>query len=122
MKNTLFLPIFFISLLLGIGTLSAQNTTNYSKEVKNLIEKKRSFNKTVGFGYKIQIFNGYETTAKSKQAKFKLLYPEVETKLIYNAPEWKVQVGNYKTKLDADRALLIFRKEFSGIIVIPMGK
>lgn len=122
MKNTLFIPIFSIYILLGIGTLNAQNTTNISTEVKSLISKKRSFNKTIGFGYKIQIFNGNEITAKSKQKKFKILYPRVKSKLVYNAPEWKVQVGNYKTKLEADRAMLIFKKEFSGIIAVPMSK
>ncbi|WP_435414429.1 SPOR domain-containing protein [Polaribacter aestuariivivens] len=122
MKNRLFLKLFFTGLLLGTATLKAQNNTNSSEEVKSLIEKKRNYNKTVGFGYKIQIYNGTETTAKKKQAKFKILYPRVVSRLVYNAPEWKVQVGNYKTKLDADRALLIFQKEFSGIIAVPMGK
>ncbi|QTD38917.1 SPOR domain-containing protein [Polaribacter batillariae] len=122
MKNTLFLKILFVSLFFGTTTLSAQNATNSSEEIKRLIEKKRDYDKVVGFGYKIQIYNGKETTAKRKQAQFKILYPRVYSRLVYNAPEWKVQVGNYKTKLDADRALLIFQEEFSGIIVVPMGK
>ncbi|QTE21667.1 SPOR domain-containing protein [Polaribacter cellanae] len=122
MKSTLFLKILFVSLVFGTTTLSAQNSTNSSEEIKRLVEKKRSYDKAVGFGYKIQIYNGRETTAKRKQAQFKILYPRVYSRLVYNAPEWKVQVGNYKTKLDADRALLIFQKEFSGIIVVPMGK
>ncbi|MDX6747956.1 SPOR domain-containing protein [Polaribacter sp. PL03] len=122
MKNTLFLRGFLFCLLASFGTLSSQNTTNSSKEVKILLKKKRSYNKTVGYGYSIQIYYGNERSAKSKHARFKVLYPRVSTKLVYNNPEWKVQVGNYKTKLEADRANLIFKKEFSGTIVIPMGK
>lgn len=120
MKNTLFLKIFLFCTFTCIGTLSSQNTTKKSKEVKNLLEKKRNYNKLNGFGYTIQIYYGNERTAKSKDAKFKILYPRVNTTLVYNNPEWKVQVGNYKTKLEADRANLIFKKEFSGTIVIPM--
>ena len=60
--------------------------------------------------------------AKSKSAKFSVLYPTVNTKLVWDNPDWKVQVGNYKTKLEADRANLIYKEEFSGTIVIPLGK
>ncbi|AQS94126.1 SPOR domain-containing protein [Polaribacter sp. BM10] len=122
MKNTLFLKIFLFCLFTSIGTLNAQNSTKKDKEVTNLLEKKRSYNKSNGFGYSIQIYYGNERTARSKQARFKVLYPRVYTKLVYNKPDWKVQVGNYKTKLEADRANLIFKKEFSGTIVVPMKK
>ncbi|TXD46808.1 SPOR domain-containing protein [Polaribacter sp. IC073] len=122
MKNTLFLKIFLFCLCSSIGTLRSQNTTNKDKGVQNLLEKKRIYNKSNGFGYSIQIYYGNETTAKSKNAKFGILYPRVLSKLVYNNPEWKVQVGNYKTKLEADRAKLLFIEEFSGTIVIPMGK
>jgi hypothetical protein len=122
MKNTLFLKMALCCLFVNMSALCAQNVTNESKDIRNLLEKKRAYNKSVGFGYSIQIYYGTEKTAKSKNAKFHVLYPKVQTKLVYNNPEWKVQVGNYKTKLEADRANLIYREEFSGTIVIPMGK
>ncbi|SHM85208.1 SPOR domain-containing protein [Polaribacter sp. KT 15] len=122
MKNTLFLKIFLFCLFVSIGNLNAQNSTKKDKEVTNLLEKKRSYNKSNGYGYSIQIYYGNERTARSKHARFKVLYPRVYTKLVYNNPDWKVQVGNYKTKLEADRANLIFKKEFSGTIVVPMKK
>jgi len=55
-------------------------------------------------------------------ARFKAEFPGNFSKLVYYAPEWKVQVGNYKTKLEADKDLIKFQEKFSGIIVIPMGK
>jgi hypothetical protein len=122
MKNTLFIPIFLCYLLANINNLSAQNTTNKSEAVQKLLDKKTRYNSTVGFGYSIQIYYGNETIAKSKNAKFIMLYPAIKTKLVWDNPDWKVQVGNYKTKLEADRANLIYKKEFSGTIVIPLGK
>ena len=100
----------------------SQNKTNESAAIKSLISKKRSFNKTYGFGYRIQLYNGNEQKARSYNAQFELEFPGIPSKLVYNAPEWKVQVGNYKTKLEADKDLMIFQKKFSAIIVIPMGK
>jgi hypothetical protein len=122
MKNTLFLKTVLFCLFVNTGVLSSQNITNKSKEVQNLLEKKRNYNNSVSFGYSIQIYYGTEKNAKSKHAKFHVLFPKMQTKLVYNNPEWKVQVGNYKTKLDADRANLIFKKEFTGAIVIPLRK
>ena len=114
--------LLFIFLLIGTTSISAQNDTNSSKEIKNLISKKRSFNKDFGFGYRVQIFYGSETKARKLQSKFKLNFPGVYTKLIYIAPEWKVQVGNYKTKLEADKAIIAFSEKFEGVIAIPLGK
>ncbi|WP_439129713.1 SPOR domain-containing protein [Polaribacter sp.] len=122
MKKPKFLTLFLFCFFCFTMSLQAQNETKTSDSIKKLIEKKRNYNKKNGFGYTIQVYYGNERTAKSTHAKFGILYPRVSRKLVYNNPEWKVQVGNYKTKLEADRANLIFSKEFTGTIVIPMGK
>lgn len=108
--------------MLGFGSVSAQNSTNVSPQIKNLIAKKRTFNKDIGYGYRIQIFYGEETNARNSQNRFSSTYPDVYTKLTYDQPYWKVQVGNYKTKLEADKALMNFSNQFSGLIVISLGK
>lgn len=122
MNIKLILIAFILTSYAGITNCSAQNNTNSSTQIKNLIAKKRSYNKTYGFGYRIQLYNGTEKKARSYQERFKIEFPGIYSKLTYNTPEWKVQVGNYKTRLEADKALIKFKKEFIGIIVIPMGK
>lgn len=117
--NFLCLLMFFLS---GITASFSQNSTNITQEVRNLLEKKRTYNRLIGSGYTIQLFNGEETKAKKIIARFKLEFPETKVKLLYEAPDWKVQVGHYKIKLDADRASLIFKEEFENIIVVPVGK
>lgn len=113
------LTLFLISLYF---TSFSQNETNKTDKIDKLIEKKRSFNQKYGYGYKIQLYNGTEQNSRKLQARFRAEFPGYTTKLIYETPEWKVHVGNYKTKLEADRDLMIFEKKFSGIITIPMGK
>ena len=122
MKNKIFFTFFLIAVFAGTTNFSAQNNTNSSEEIKILNDKKRAFNEEYGFGYRIQIYYGNETKARSIEKKFKISFPEVATNLNYDEPYWKTQVGNYKTKLEADRALLKFSKEFSGLIVVPLGK
>jgi septal ring-binding cell division protein DamX len=122
MKYRHFFFIFGLLLMFGFNDLNAQNNTNMSPQIKNLIAKKRSFNRDIGFGYRVQIFYGEETNARNSQAKFSSNFPDVYTKLTYDQPYWKVQVGNYKTKLEADKALLSFSERFSGLIVISLVK
>jgi len=122
MKNKIIVLPFVLFLFTLSNKSFSQNSINSSTEIKNFVSKKRDFNKTYGFGFKIQVYNGREDQARKYNARFKLEFPSTSSNLVYDAPEWKVQVGNYKTKLEADKDLLVFKEKFSGIIVIPMGK
>ncbi|WP_428741424.1 SPOR domain-containing protein [Tenacibaculum sp.] len=118
-KSSLFIT-FLIVFATGICSLNAQTNYTNNKDIISLLEKKREYNKNNGTGYRIQLYNGLERTAKSLRNRFQIEYPGVYTKLTYKAPEWKIQVGNYKTRLLADRALNEIREKFSGAIVVPM--
>ncbi|MDP5104547.1 MAG: SPOR domain-containing protein [Polaribacter sp.] len=122
MNNKNYLTSLALLLLISTHSICAQNNTNSSNQIKNLISKKRTFNSKFGYGFRVQIFYGEETKAKSVQNKFKANFPSIYTKLDYDQPYWKVQVGNYKTRLEADKAMVSFSEKFSGIIVIPLGK
>lgn len=90
--------------------------------IEEFIEKKKEFNKEFGYGYRIQLYNGFEVEAKKVKEKFKIDFPDIKTYVVYSQPEWKIQVGTYKTKLEADRALLEIKKDFLSAIVVPLGK
>ena len=104
-------------LLLVTGSVFAQSET---EKIDNLISQKRNFNKqnknTVV--YKIQLYNGSESQAYKIKSNFQSAFPEYKTSIIYKQPEWKTQVGNFETKLEADRVLLLIKEEFSGAIVL----
>tara|TARA_B110000967_G_scaffold172174_1_gene183075 strand:- start:23081 stop:23449 length:369 start_codon:yes stop_codon:yes gene_type:complete len=122
MKKSVRFLLLFTILIAGINNFSAQNKTNSTSEIKRLISKKRAYNSSYGYGFRIQIYYGNETKARSLQNKFKANFPDLYTKLDYDKPDWKVLVGNYKTKLEADKAVINFSEKFSGLIVIPLGK
>jgi hypothetical protein len=122
MKSRFTALLFFIVLVTTSYNSFSQNKTNESAKIKSIISKKRSYNNTYGFGYRIQLYNGNEQKARKFKARFIIEFPGIFSKLIYNQPEWKVQVGNYKTILEADKDLIKFQEKFSGIIVVPMGK
>jgi hypothetical protein len=100
----------------------AQEEKTENQLIEEFIDKKKDFNKEFGYGFRIQLYNGFEVEAKKTRAKFRIEFPDIKTYLVYRQPEWKIQVGTYKTKLEADRALLEIKREFSGAIVVPLGK
>lgn len=107
----------FLMFLLNISISYAQSEND---QINNLIEKKRNFNKqnknsTV---YKIQLYNGNETQAYKIRSNFQSEFPQFRTNIMYKSPEWKTQVGNFETRLEADRVLLIIKEKFTGAIVL----
>lgn len=114
-KKIVFTGLF--SLLLGITISTAQSE---NKKIDSLIHQKRLYNKkhknsTV---YKIQLYNGAEEEAYTIRQKFMLEFPDYTTKIVYSPPEWKTQVGNFKTRLEADRVFAMIKEKFIGAIVL----
>ncbi|MBL4605841.1 MAG: SPOR domain-containing protein [Flavobacteriaceae bacterium] len=122
MKKFIFIYSFLLLSFFSYQTSFSQEKKTDNELVNDLIAKKKKFNKEFEYGYRIQLYNGYEVEAKKTEAKFQIDFPEVKTYLIYREPEWKIQVGFYKTKLEADRALLKFKRKYKNAIAIPLGK
>lgn len=102
--------------------LSKVNCFSQSEDEKinTLIEQKKSFNKNNknSIVYKIQLYNGGEDESYEIQRNFEASFPEYSVKVVYNKPEFKTQVGQFKTRLEADRVLIIIKEKFSGAIVL----
>lgn len=120
MKKYSILITFLLIISGSILNVKAQDKHTENKDIISLIEKKRAYNKQNGSGYRIQLYYGLERRARSLRNRFRVEYPDIYTKLTYEEPNWKIQVGNYKARLHADRALNKIREKFSGAIVVPM--
>ena len=68
---------FILVLCFNITNTNAQ--TSVSEDVKSLIKKKRTYNKENGYGFRIQLYYGFETKAKTELKKFKLEFPKIRT-------------------------------------------
>ncbi|MGB5363714.1 MAG: hypothetical protein WBN17_10460 [Aureibaculum sp.] len=92
-----------------------------SEKIKNIIKQKEAYNKQLKNikGFKIQLFNGSEQGAYKTREDFSTMFPDIEIKIQFFSPEWKVRVGNYKNRLDADRALFEIKQAFPGAIILP---
>lgn len=65
-------------------------------------------------GYKITLFSGNQAKSKqeaeSKMAQFKSVYPDVDAVISYKSPQWRLRVGNYRTREEAMEAMSEFKK------------
>lgn len=67
-------------------------------------------------GYRIQLYSGSGVNSKREamavKIKFLGLFPDEKVDLFYNAPFWRVRVGNYRFKNEALPLLTKVKKHF----------
>ena len=69
-------------------------------------------------GYRVQLYSGGRDNAnKTRQASIQK-FPKVACVLIYEAPDFKVQLGNFRTVMEAEKHLQQIRLEFAGAFVV----
>ena len=70
-------------------------------------------------GFRVQIFTGENRKeAYNAQGKFQEQYPDVKSYVIYNEPNFKVRVGDFRTRLDAEKFQDELKKWFNGMFII----
>jgi len=99
------------------------NTTELNM-VKKLIKEKHQLesNNELKSSYKLQIFSGPLDDAKNTRVKFETLEFDLDSKIIYQTPNYKVWVGNYRNRIQADRAFDKIKSEYPNTLIIRPGK
>lgn len=120
----------FIILLISLHT-SAQMDTGLVVVHKdpriNLLVKKqaqineettRSSRRTMQ-GYRIQVVNTTDrNTALDAKSKAYQLYPELKAYLLYQSPYYRIRVGNFKTKQEADDYIKDLARNFNNNVFV----
>jgi hypothetical protein len=117
--------------LQGIDSFSQGTATDSSKirliqdeKVDLLVSKHVQINQNLrGIdGYRIQIFfdsgNNSKTKAQSIYESFLGKYPGVGAYLTFKAPNYKVRVGDFRSKMDAQRFLNLIIAEYPNAWII----
>ncbi len=98
------------------GTVQIESTA----AIDEMVAQKKDYNKNLKTirGFRIQLIYGMEKSAYEIKDQFEALFPDIPTIIVFSSPEWKVQVGNYISRLEADRSLFQINTEFPGAIVL----
>lgn len=69
-------------------------------------------------GYRVQVFYGSDRREVfSQQAKFKSLYPTLNTYITYKEPNYYLRAGDFRTRLEAQRLMNELRPEFPTLFI-----
>ena len=120
----------FLSLI-GIASLTSnvkaqdQNIT-VAKDPKfeQLLNEKRKINPslTVNDSYKIQIYTGGSENAKKTLSEFKQEFKDIDATIVFNTPNYKVWVGNFRTRIEAERNLATIKDRYKNVLLIKPSR
>ena len=92
--------------------------------IDQLVDRHIQVNQSSGGiqGYRIQIFfdsgNNSKTRGQTVYETFTARFPEVNAYLTFKSPNYKVRVGDFRTRLDAVRFLQEILPDYPGAYVI----
>jgi SPOR domain len=96
-------------------------SVNQDKDIDVLLDLKKEVNKSHS-NYKIQVYNGNRSGAEKTRSEFRNSFSDWPTSMKFETPNYKIWIGNFKTRLEADRALLIIKKKFKNAFIFKPKK
>jgi len=124
LKTAFQLALFFC--FFSINLYSQVNNVNVSQNPKfeKLLNEKRKINAsiTVNDIYKIQIFNGDIESCKKNLVDFKKEFLNLDGTIVFYNPAYKVWVGNFKSRIEAERNLLLLKNKYPNSLIIQPNK
>ncbi len=101
------------------GTL----TINQDHRIPELLELKATMTEDDTERYKIQIYSGNNrSSAYGAESSFKSAFAGIKTTVVYEQPNFKTWVGNFRTKIEADRALKKIKSKFDNALIFKPKK
>ncbi|WP_338377723.1 SPOR domain-containing protein [uncultured Flavobacterium sp.] len=125
MKKLTIYKLLFLTLIFSfISNKTFSQTIEQDPKIDALLKEKRRINTgiTINDLYKIQIFNGKKDEALKNLNEFKSAFKEIDGTIIYNNPTFKVWVGSFKTRIEAENALIEIKKKYPLALLIKPNK
>ena len=124
----------FRKALFSVALLFFLNSNCFSQETKSsinqdprfsqLLNEKRKINSsiTINDRYKIQIFTGDSESSKKALTDFRKANKNTDATIIFSTPIYKVWIGSYKTRIEAEKKLSDLKKKYPNAFLIKPNK
>ncbi|WP_294819737.1 SPOR domain-containing protein [uncultured Flavobacterium sp.] len=120
-----FSGIIFLSFS-GLKSYAQENTVTIVQDSKfeQLLAEKRRINAsiTVNEKYKVQVFYGDNDKARKTLSEFKKEFKALDGTIVFESPTYKVWVGNFKSRFEAEKNLVEIRKKYPYALLIKPNK
>ena len=119
MINSLKTRLYIFCFLLGGSIVFAQDAEikiEQDQKIDKMLSLYKEANKNLGY-YRIQIYWGSKTKSNKIREEARIAFPDWSTKIEFDEPNFKVKIGKFKTKLEAERQLIEVRKQFPSALL-----
>lgn len=117
-KNLKYISTTILTLFLSFVLNAQQGEVNVEQDsdIDKLLEYKKDIKTTKV--YRIQVYQSIDPDkADREKSNFLNTYNEWPVEIVWNTPNYKVWVGNFATRLEADRALSKIKKDYMNAII-----
>ena len=99
-------------------------TVAQDSNFEQLLSEKRKINASITTNdrYRVQIYNGTSDLAKKTLADFRKDNKNLDATILFNTPNYKVLVGNFKTRIEGERNWELLKKNFPNSLLIKPTK
>ena len=126
LKNFTLFSFSLVVLLSSQNIFSQTKKSNIEQDekIEKLLLEKRKNNSaiTINDKFKIQIFFGNIEESKKALITFKKDFPQIDGTIIFSNPSYKVWTGSFKSKIEAERALISIKKKYPSAVIIEPNK
>ena len=96
-------------------------TVEQDPKINQLLEVYKSANSNRDY-YTIQIGFGTYSEAEKLQQDVNIDFPQWKSKIVFDSPTYRVRIGRFKTKLEAERNFLEVREKYPQSLILKTGK
>ncbi len=123
-NNFILYSVLFNMLSFYSYSQNSKTVGDVEQKIDVLLNEKRKYNPAIILNdcYKIQIFSGEIEKAKKTVQIFKQEYKDIDATIVFNTPNYKVWVGNFKSRIEAERNLAIIQKKYKNTLLIKPSK
>lgn len=123
-QNTLLAIAFLTINSFKLGAQEAKINMDQNPKFEQLLNEKRKINNSIAVNerYKIQVFSGNSEKAKTTLNDCKQNFANLDGTIVFNTPNYKVWVGNFKTRIEAERNLAEIKKVYENAFLIKPKK
>ena len=110
------IPFLLFMFTFSLSAQEGEVKVTQDSDIVKLLEYKKDI-KTSKV-YKIQIYNSTDPDkAQREKSNFLNSYGEWPVEIVWNTPNYKIWVGNFATRLEADRAWAKIKKKYMNAII-----
>ena len=122
-------PFVYYTFILSILSTNSQAqdrniTITQDAKFEQLLNEKRKTNASISVSerYKIQVFSGDSDKAKKILNDCKQDFEDLDGTIVFNTPNYKVWVGNFRTRIEAERNLIGIRTKYENAYLLKPAK